>query len=56
MKLSGPQIVAMMNAMRVGFEEGHLQAPTVSTWPLAQAIEAYGTVEQGTHTKQVLLP
>ena len=55
MKLTGPEIAAMMNAFRAGFEEGHLQAPAVATWPLERAVEAYQTVERGTHTKQVLL-
>jgi NADPH:quinone reductase len=56
MKLTGPEIAAIMNGLRAGFEEGRLQAPLVNTWPLDRAIEAYKTVEQGTHTKQVLLP
>jgi NADPH:quinone reductase len=55
MKLTGPEIAAMMNDFRAGFEEGYLQASPVNTWPLEKAVEAYQTVEQGTHTKQVLL-
>lgn len=57
MKLTGPQIAAMMDAMRVGFELGHLQPPPVETWSLDNAIDAYVAVERGgTSTKQVLLP
>jgi NADPH2:quinone reductase len=55
MKLTGPEIAVMMNAFRAGFEEGYLQAPSVNTWPLEKAVEAYQIVEQGAHTKQVLL-
>jgi NADPH:quinone reductase len=55
-KLSGQEIVAIMNRLRPGFEEGQLQAPSVATWPLDRAVEAYQTVERGTRTKQVLLP
>ena len=46
-KFTGPEIAAMMNELRVGFEEGHLQAPAVSTWPMERAVEAYETVDEG---------
>jgi NADPH:quinone reductase len=55
-KFTGPEIAAMMNELRVGFEEGHLEAPAVASWPLERAIEAYETVERGSRTKQVLVP
>ena len=55
-KLSGPEIAAIMNDLRPGFEGGQLQAPSVATWPLDRAVEAYQMVERGTRTKQVLLP
>jgi NADPH:quinone reductase len=55
-KFTGPEIAAMMNQLRAGFEEGHLHGPAVSTWPMERAVEAYETVERGTRTKQVLVP
>lgn len=55
-KLSGPEIVAIMNSLRAGFEGGKLQAPEVATWPLDRAVEAYQMVERGSRTKHVLLP
>jgi NADPH:quinone reductase-like Zn-dependent oxidoreductase len=56
-KLTGPEIADLMNALRPGFEEGYLQAPTLTTWPLERAIEAYEAVEKGhSPTKHVLIP
>ena len=54
-KFSGPEIVATMNCLRAGFEEGRLQAPEVATWALDRAVEAYQMVERGSRTKHVLL-
>lgn len=54
-KLTGAEIASMMNGLRAGFDEGCLEAPAVSTWPLERAIEAYEIVERGSHTKQVLV-
>jgi NADPH:quinone reductase len=56
MQLTGPEIAGIMNGLRGAFESGFLQASSVTTWPLERAIEAYKTVEQGSHQKQVLLP
>lgn len=47
MGLSGEDIVALMDQMRAGFEEGALQPPAVQTWAFDQAVEAYETVAQG---------
>lgn len=56
-KLSGTEIAELMNGLRAGFQEGYLQAPTVTTWPLERAIEAYEAVEKGRpRTKHVLIP
>ncbi|WP_089175752.1 zinc-binding alcohol dehydrogenase family protein [Bosea sp. AS-1] len=57
MKLSGPQIAAIMDQLRSGFDAGHLQAPPVQGWPIGAATEAYGEVGKGgSSTKHVLLP
>jgi len=46
-----------MNGLRAGFQEGYLQAPTVTTWPLERAVEAYEAVEKGNPTtKHILIP
>jgi NADPH2:quinone reductase len=55
-KMSGPEIAEIMNHLRPGFEGGQLEPPSVATWPLERAVEAYQTVERGARTKQVLLP
>ena len=56
-KLTGPEIAALMNELRAGFEQGFLQPPAVTTWPLDRAVEAYQAVEKGgSPAKQVLLP
>jgi NADPH:quinone reductase-like Zn-dependent oxidoreductase len=55
MKLQGKEIADLMNQLRAGFQEGHLQAPTITTWPFEHAIEAYEAVEKGmASTRQVL--
>jgi NADPH:quinone reductase-like Zn-dependent oxidoreductase len=54
-KLTGPEIGAVMDALRVGFEEGHLTAPTVKTWPLVRAVEAYDAVAAGGSTDRHIL-
>lgn len=57
MKLTGPEIAELMNSLRLGFEEGHLEAPAVRTWPLKRAVEAYEAVAKGGSTaKHVLIP
>ncbi|QRK12671.1 zinc-binding alcohol dehydrogenase family protein [Archangium violaceum] len=56
-KLSGAEIAKIMDGLRAGFEEGKLQPPTVKTWSLAQATEAYEAVAKGdASAKHVLLP
>ncbi len=57
MKLEGPEIAALMNALRAEFEDGHLQAPEVTTWPLDRAVAAYEAVARGgARTRHVLRP
>jgi len=57
MKLTGPEIADLMNGLRAGFEEGYLQAPTITTWPLERAVEAYEDVVKGDlPTKHILIP
>jgi NADPH:quinone reductase-like Zn-dependent oxidoreductase len=56
-KLTGPQIAEIMNQLRAGFENGYLEAPAVTTWPLDRAVEAYEVVAKGgAQTKQILIP
>jgi NADPH:quinone reductase len=56
-KLTGPQIANVMNGLRAGFENGNLQAPVVTTWPLERAIEAYEVVAKGgAQTKEIIVP
>jgi NADPH:quinone reductase-like Zn-dependent oxidoreductase len=57
MKLTGPKVADIMNALREGFEAGDLRAPEVETWPLQDAVAAYGAVEKGAaRRRQVLEP
>ena len=57
LKLSGGRIAAIMNALRDGFESGHLKASPVKEWALEEATQAYAVVERGAGAvKQVLLP
>jgi NADPH:quinone reductase-like Zn-dependent oxidoreductase len=56
MKLTGVEIANFMNELRVGFQDGHLQAPAITTWSFERAIEAYEAVEKGrTSTKHILI-
>lgn len=56
-KLTGAEIARIMDALRAGFDEGIFQPPFIRTWPLDQAVEAYGMVEKGgSQAKQILLP
>jgi NADPH:quinone reductase-like Zn-dependent oxidoreductase len=56
-KLTGPQIAEIMNQLQAGFENGYLEAPGVTTWPLERAVEAYEAVAKGgAQTKQILIP
>ncbi|HWE07557.1 MAG TPA: zinc-binding dehydrogenase [Rhizomicrobium sp.] len=57
MKLTGPGIAKIMDALRAGFESGELKPPEIREWPLDKAVEAYAAVEKGgSQTKHVLLP
>lgn len=57
MKLTGAEIAKLMNGLGVGFQEGYLQAPAITTWPLERAVEAYEAVEKGSSpTKHILIP
>jgi NADPH2:quinone reductase len=56
MALTGEQIAATMDRLRLGFEQGSLESPSVHTWPFPDAIRAYEAVESRTPPgKQVLL-
>ncbi len=56
MGLNGPDIAALMDLLRAGFEEGALQPPAVQTWSFDQAIDAYEAVAVGgAPVKHVLL-
>ena len=55
--LTGPEIAAIMDQLRPGFEVGALRPFEVTTWPLARAVEAYEAAERdGAKAKHVLLP
>ena len=55
--LSGPQIATIMDSLRAGFEGGQLRPPSVQTWSLEQAVDAYAAVQVGMPgSKHVLLP
>jgi NADPH:quinone reductase-like Zn-dependent oxidoreductase len=57
MKLTGAEIANLMNTLRAGFQEGYLQAPAVTTWPLERAVEAYEAVEKRkSSSKHILFP
>ncbi|MBU3062598.1 zinc-binding alcohol dehydrogenase family protein [Nocardia sp. NEAU-G5] len=50
-------IAAIFDQLAALFDHGLLSPPPVKTWPLAQAVEAYETVADGSAgIKQVLLP
>ena len=56
-KLTGPEIADIMNGLCAGFENGNLQAPEVTAWPLERAVEAYEVVAKGgAQTKQIMVP
>lgn len=55
--LSGPEIAAILDQLRPGFEAGALLPFEVNAWPLDRAVEAYEAVNRGGDAaKQVLLP
>lgn len=56
-KLTGEEIARIMDQLRPGFESGALRPALVKTWPLGNAIDAYGVVQKGDAIeRQVLLP
>lgn len=55
MGLGGEEIVATLDALSDGFDQGHLVPPAVQTWPFAQAVEAYQAQAAGGALKHVLL-
>jgi NADPH:quinone reductase len=56
LKLPGPQIAAIMDALKTGFECGALKPFPTKAWRLDAAVAAYTAVEQGAGSeKQVLV-
>jgi NADPH:quinone reductase-like Zn-dependent oxidoreductase len=56
MKLTSAGIARIMDALREGFDAGHLKASPTTMWPFTKAVEAYRTVETGrSYTTHVLL-
>jgi NADPH:quinone reductase-like Zn-dependent oxidoreductase len=56
LQLTGARIARIMDALREGFDEGHLKPSPTTTWPFSRAVEAYGAVESGRASgTQVLL-
>jgi len=56
LKLTGPEIAAIMDQLRPGFDAGALRPFQVTTWPLARAAEAYAAADRdGAAAKHVLL-
>jgi NADPH:quinone reductase len=57
LKLTAKHIAAIMDQLREGFDRGLLKPPSLTTWPLSAAIEAFITVQNGgAPNKSVLLP
>jgi NADPH:quinone reductase len=55
-KLTAAEIARIMDALREGFDEGHLKPSPTTSWPFSKAVEAYGAVASGTSsTTHVLL-
>ena len=55
LKLTGPEIAAIMNALEPGFQSGDLQPYETKQWPLDEAATAYAVVQRGSGpVKQVL--
>lgn len=47
MGLSGTDIMALMDQMHAGFEQGALRPPTIQSWPFDRAVQAYEAVAKG---------
>lgn len=57
LKLTGPDIVEIMDGLRQGFELGVITPYPLKTWPLNDAVAAYTAVSKGgAPDKQVLIP
>ncbi|HEX4158418.1 MAG TPA: zinc-binding alcohol dehydrogenase family protein [Rhizomicrobium sp.] len=56
LKLDGPEIARILDALKPGFESGQLKPFEVQTWPFDKAVEAYEAAAKGGPAKQVLLP
>lgn len=57
MQLSGPAVADILNRLSGGFAMGRLSPPSVTSWPLTQAKDAYGAVGRGgTQTRQIVVP
>ncbi len=57
MALDGPETAEMLEELRPGFDKGLLVPPETTTWPLAQAVEAYmASTQGGSRAKHVLIP
>ena len=46
MALSGPDTAEILEELRPGFDQGHLDPPEITAWPLEQAVEAYGQLPE----------
>ena len=56
LKVDGPEIARMLDALKRGFESGQLKPFAVQTWPFDKAVEAYEAAAKGGGTKHVILP
>jgi NADPH:quinone reductase-like Zn-dependent oxidoreductase len=57
LKLTGPEIAGIMDALKEGFELGTLKPYPIKTWPLRDAVAAYDAVGKGAGPeKQILIP
>ena len=54
MKLTGADIAAILDGLRLGFESGALRPQHYTAWPIERGVEAYGVVASGSGSgKQV---
>jgi len=57
MALSGPDTAEILEALRPGFDQGHLDPAEITTWPLEQAVKAYmASSQSGSRAKHILVP
>jgi NADPH:quinone reductase len=52
---SGERSAAILEQLRVAFDEGALQAPAIAEVPLDRAVGAYESVDRGSRDRQVLI-